>query len=102
MKRSPKYRETKALGSPRTKIDEYLRNMDESALVFDGFDEACIGFSQRINEPLLAVYSYDKMVGILMSRDSMDNEGAEEYIDFNYTGAWVGERTPIIVRSILI
>ena len=66
----------------------------------DGFDEACIGFSQRINEPMLAVYSYDMMLDLLMDRDGMELDVAEEYIEYNCVGAWIGEQTPIIVRSL--
>ena len=84
----------------RDKIDEYLKEMDESALLMDGFEDAFIGFSQRINDPILAVYSYDKMVEVLMFRDGMDYDEATEYIDFNCVGAYVGEQTPIIVRSL--
>ena len=78
-------------------IEEQLQEMGETPLLMDGFDEACIGFSQRINEPLLAVYSYEKMVEVLMERDGMDDEMAMEYIDFNCVGAHMGETTPIIV-----
>jgi hypothetical protein len=63
----------------------------------DGFDDAIIGYSQRINDPILAVYSWDLMVKVLMERDGMSDEEAMEYIDFNCLGAWVGEQTPIIV-----
>ncbi len=63
----------------------------------DGFDDAIIGYSQRINDPTLAVYSWELMVKILMERDGMTDEEAMDYIDFNCLGAWVGERTPIIV-----
>lgn len=84
----------------RNEIDEYLKEMDESTLLMDGFEDALIGFSQRINDPLLAVYSYDKMVEVLMTRDGMDYDEASEYIDFNCVGAYVGEQTPIIVRSL--
>ncbi len=63
----------------------------------DGFDDAIIGYSQRINDPTLAVYSWELMVKILMERDGMSDEEAMEYIDYNCLGAWVGERTPIIV-----
>jgi hypothetical protein len=66
----------------------------------DGFDEAFIGTSQRINEPMLAVYSYDKMVDLLMDRDGMEVDEAMEYIEYNCVGAWIGEQTPIIVRSL--
>lgn len=84
----------------RDEIHDALMDMDESALLMDGFDEAFIGFSRRINEPLLAVYSWEKMVDLLIERDGMEYEDAVEYIDFNVLGAWVGERTPIVVMPI--
>lgn len=85
----------------RDEIDEALIEMDESALLMDGFDEAFIGFSRRVNEPLLAVYSWEKMVDVLIKRDGMDYEEAVEYIDYNVIGAWVGERTPIVVMPLV-
>lgn len=84
----------------RKDIDEHLDSIGESVLLMDGFDEAVIGLSQRINEPMLAVYSYFRMVRLLVQRDGMSIEEAEEYIDFNCVGAWMGERTPIITWSI--
>ena len=42
----------------RNNINQALEQMGENALLMDGFDEAIIGFSQRINEPVLAVYSF--------------------------------------------
>ena len=84
----------------REQIDRHLKNIGESALLMDGFDEACIGFSQRINEPMLAVYSYLKMVDTLIERDGMDYEEAIEYISYNCLGAWIGEQTPLIVMPI--
>lgn len=85
----------------REMLNDYLNEIDEPILLMDGFDEAFIGISQRINEPILAVYSYDKMVDLLMARDGMDDEEAMEFIDYNCVGAWIGERTPVIVRNIL-
>ena len=85
----------------RSAIHEALVEMDESALLMDGFDEAFIGFSRRGNEPMLACYSYDKMIEVLVERDGMDYDEAMEYVDFNCVGAWVGERTPIIVMPLI-
>jgi len=85
----------------RKQINEHLESMGENALLMDGFDEALIGFSQRINEPLLAVYSWEKMMTVCIERDGMDDEVAEEYISYNCIGAWVGEQTPIIVMPVL-
>ena len=84
----------------REEIDQHLQNIGESALLMDGFDEALIGFSQRINEPLLAVYKWQRMVQILKNRDKMSYEDAVEYIEYNCIGAWIGEQTPIIVMPI--
>lgn len=84
----------------RAIIEEYLDTIDESALLCDGFDDAFIGFSQRINEPLTAVYSYEKMLEVLIERDGMDYDEAAEYLDFNVLGAWVGPQTPIVVMPV--
>lgn len=84
----------------REQIESHLLEMDESALLMDGFEEAFIGFTRRINEPLLAVYDWKKMVDVLVQRDGMDYDEAVEYIDYNCLGAWVGERTPLIVMPL--
>lgn len=46
------------------------------------------------------VYSYDKILDILMIEDGMTEREAIDYIEYNIAGAYVGERTPILVRSI--
>jgi hypothetical protein len=84
----------------REEIDQHLQNIGEEALLMDGFDEALIGFSKRINEPLLAVYKWQRMVQILKNRDKMSYEDAVEYIEYNCIGAWIGPQTPIIVMPI--
>jgi len=81
----------------RKRINDFFIERDEDVLLMDGFDEAFIGYSQRINEPMLAVYSWEKMVDVCVKRDGMTYDEATEYIEYNCTGAWVGERTPIIV-----
>jgi hypothetical protein len=81
----------------RKRINDFFIERDEDVLLMDGFDEAFIGYSQRINEPMLAVYSWEKMVDVCTKRDGMTYDEATEYIEYNCIGAWVGERTPIIV-----
>ena len=84
----------------REDIQKYLEDIGEQALLMDGFEHAIIGFSQRINEPLLAVYNHDLMIQTLMKRDNMTYDEADEYIQYNCIGAWVGEQTHIIVKPI--
>ena len=84
----------------RKKINIYLKEREENVILMDGFDEALIGFSQRINEPLLAIYSWEKMIDVCTDRDGMTYEEASEYIDYNCIGAWIGDQTPIIVMPL--
>jgi hypothetical protein len=85
----------------RQNLQEALEELGETTLLMDGFDEAFIGWSRRINEPLLAVYSYDALIKVCVERDGMDFEEAVEYVDYNVVGAWVGEQTPIIVMPFI-
>ena len=64
-----------------------------------GFDNAIIGVGERNNTDSMIVYDYDKMVKVLVTRDDMSYEEAEEYIEFNIVGAWIGDTTPIIVTK---
>ena len=72
---------------------------DEDIMLMDGFEEAFIGFSKRCGQPTLATYSYEKMLQVLIERDEMDVEEADEYIMYNCEGAWMGELTPIILHE---
>jgi hypothetical protein len=88
------------LNYTRDDIQTYLEDREQTVLLADGFEHAFLGTTQRMNEPLLAVYSYSLMIETLMLRDGMSYTEAEEYIDFNVVGAWVGEQTPIIIHPI--
>lgn len=63
---------------------------EDEILLADGFDEAIIGID--VNSMRL-IYSVSKCIEILC-RD-MDEEEAVEFFDFNVSGAYVGEQTPI-------
>ena len=68
-------------------------------LKWDGFDNAIVGVGERNNTDSMIVYDYDKIVKVLVTRDDMSYEEAEEYIDYNIVGAWIGDTTPIIVTK---
>ena len=75
-----------------------IQNMNgDELLKIDGFDESIIGVEESI-EPKL-VYDIDKIAKILMTRDEMTEEDAYDYISFNITSAYVGEKTPILVKT---
>lgn len=65
----------------------------------DGFDKCVIGVGSKAGVECL-VYDWDKCVDLLVERDGMEYDEAVEFMDFNVTGAYVGEDTPIFVRVI--
>ena len=68
-------------------------------LKWDGFDSAIIGVGGRCNTDPMIVYDYDKIVDVLVMRDGMAQEEAEEYLDYNVVCAWIGDTTPIILKN---
>lgn len=69
-------------------IDNYY---DEDILVADGFDDAVIGIeipSMRL------IYSVSKCIEILTD-EGLEESEAIEHFEFNVSGAYVGELTPI-------
>tara|TARA_Y100000593_G_C4200508_1_gene281629 strand:- start:450 stop:656 length:207 start_codon:yes stop_codon:yes gene_type:complete len=65
-------------------------------LLADGFEKAFIGTGQQFNKEL-AVYDYDKCIEILA--EDMSYEEAVEYFEYNVTGAYVGEGTPVFLKT---
>jgi fucose permease len=68
-------------------------------LLVDGFEDAFLGVGMRCGQPDIAVYDWHICVQVLMDRDGMTEEEAEEWMSFNVVGAWVGEMTPIFVMA---
>jgi len=69
-------------------------------LKIDGFDGAIIGACMTWHGNMLVervIYSGEKILKELMTRDKMSQEEAEEFITFNMVGAYVGEATPIVM-----
>jgi hypothetical protein len=71
---------------------------DQEFLKADGFDDAVIGFSATESR---LVYSVSMCVDILMEDHNMDFDEALEYFEFNVSGAYVGEQTPIWCHDFL-
>jgi len=67
-----------------------LRYEEETFLKADGFDEAVIGVNET---KMRLIYSVKKCIEILS--EDMSEEDAIEYFNFNVSGGYVGEKTPI-------
>ena len=74
---------------------EIIIEMNPEAIVWDGFDEAIIGYDMRESK---AVYDQAKMTDILMERDGVTYEEAIDYLGFNVFCIYVGEYTPINIH----
>jgi len=73
---------------------------EEAMLRINGYDDcimgmACIWRDQTRVEVL--VYDGDAMVEELIKNSGLTFEEAHEYVEYNIEGAYVGERTPVIV-----
>jgi hypothetical protein len=78
-------------------MDE-LGELNPYALLADGLEAAFIGYTVNHHHAHVAVYDVEKCIKVLMDRDGMDREGAEEFLEFNTLGAYVGENGPLYVR----
>lgn len=84
----------------REQIAEWLEIQELDAPTWDEFDAAIVGLSVHApGRAPLVVYSFDRMIAILVER-GLELEEAREYLDHNIAGAWIGDQTPIIVREV--
>lgn len=81
-----------------TIIDE-LRSANPDALLADGLDEALIGYTINTHSRHVAVYSAQKCVEVLMRRDGMTHDEADEFLEHNTYCAYVGKDGPLYVRT---
>lgn len=65
------------------------------ALKAYGFDSAIIGSIREESGQVRLVYSRRIMCRVLLLRDGMNRDEAEEFLDFNVVGAYVGPGTPL-------
>lgn len=73
----------------------------DDAILWDGFEGAVIGTVQGWSDGSLyerICYDGYKMIEILVE-DGMSQEEADEHIQFNVIGGYVGELTPVILWS---
>ena len=77
---------------------EDLAELDPDLLLADGWDAQILGTAYSPGRKLLVVYDGDAIINVMINRDGMSPEEAEEFFDYNIEGAWMGERTPVFVR----
>ena len=98
----------------REQAEELILESNPEALFLDGFDDAIIGISERINFGPVVNYDKGKIIEILAKdmepdEESIDEHGGDvesakqfmamEYFDFNVAGSYMGEHTPLITTT---
>ncbi|MCU7193059.1 hypothetical protein [Turicibacter sp. T129] len=71
---------------------------EDNIILLPDLDDALIGIGERIGIPPIAIYDSQKCVEILMERLNIEYEDAVEFFNFNISGAYLGEYTPIFIR----
>ena len=82
-----------------TKITlEEIVEINDKALLADGFDEAIDGMCIQFGQLPIVAYDYNKCINILIKRDGMSEAQAIEYFDFNVVGSYMGPNSPVFIR----
>tara|TARA_R110002167_G_scaffold126382_1_gene307097 strand:- start:3337 stop:3588 length:252 start_codon:yes stop_codon:yes gene_type:complete len=78
--------------------EELLSHLsDNECLLADGYESALIGITEGGNP--VAVYEVNKCLEILVEEDKLSLEEAMDHFYYNTVGSYVGEKTPIFIRT---
>ena len=82
----------------RDAIDRYAQDDEREIMLFEPaeLDEALIGIAVRIGLSV-AAYDYNKLVEVHHKKLGMTLQEAEEWVQVNTMGAYVGDGTPVVV-----
>lgn len=72
----------------------------EDVTTFSGLEPAMIGVGSKMGQCDVAVYSREGIVKILMERDGMSREDADEFLEYNIAGLGLGDETPVIMEEV--
>ena len=75
-----------------------MSDEEDQLVKLDGLDEAIVGQVTRCGGMAALCYSRAMIIAILMERDGMDEEEADEFFEFNIAGLWAGEGTPVFLE----
>lgn len=89
-------------------IKEIISEYNEKALIADGFDGAIIGLvNQGGTSNFLVLYDSEKCIEILAKQFEEAEPGdtdfhtmAVEYFEYNVSGGYVGENTPMFLTRL--
>jgi hypothetical protein len=81
-----------------TNINEIIE-MSDGAVLLEGLDSAIVGVVETFGNGPCILYSKNKIIDILVTRDSMTYEEAEEYYEYNILNLWVSNQNPVFLLT---
>ena len=85
------------------KAVKWVEDMDMDSMLLLGHSEEISDYAEAfvgiIEDESKAVYDEDKVIKVLMERDGMNDVEAVEFFEFNIRGAYMGEQTPIYIKT---
>jgi hypothetical protein len=72
---------------------------DDRPLVLTDFDECIIGVACN-NGKRAVVYSINRMVDYMITKDGLTYEEATDYLSYNTLGTWSGDGTPVYIYEV--
>ena len=83
----------------RSKRSDFMQEpVIDRTLMIPGADACILGTFRRCGQPTVIAYDYPKLVQHFIAQ-GMTQDDAEEWIDVNIEGAWVGSGTPAVVHT---
>ena len=82
-------------------VVEYLGTAENESLMLleprSTYDACLVGVGYRYCDGPLAVYDIAKVMAVLIA-GGMDEEAAQEWINTNMIGSWMGNGTPLFIE----
>lgn len=81
-------------------LTELAINQEVDIAIMDDYKDALVGHSISL-DITVAIYDYDKCIKVLVKRDTMTYEEAEEWFSYNTMRAipYMGDAKPIIIQT---
>ena len=82
---------------------EYMEDIDVEPMLLLGHSEEVNDYAEAFVGIILdeskAVYDEDKIIKVLIERDGMDDMEAIEFFEFNIRGSYMGDKTPMYIKT---
>ena len=80
---------------------EDIGEINDKALFLEEkeMDEAILGIAQSFGKEPIVAYSVPKILNVLMTRDGMSYDDADEFFQFNILGSYNGECMPVFIYT---